>query len=89
MKITLQTVGVTLAVYGSITFIALQLVVPALDRATAVQFTYGQLFQFMGTFSNEELDDAQVIATYHSKGHDYDQVLIRVLVEMRESQLAS
>ena len=37
MKITLQTVGVTLAVYGSITFIAMQLVVPALDRATAVQ----------------------------------------------------
>jgi hypothetical protein len=54
-----------------------------------MQLTYGQLFQFMGTFSNEELDDAQVIATYHSKGHDYDQVLIRVLVEMRESQLAS
>jgi hypothetical protein len=54
-----------------------------------MQLTYGQLFQFMGTFSNEELDDAQVIAAYHSKGHDYDQVLVRVLVEMRESQLAS
>ena len=26
--------------------------------------TYEQLFKFMGTFTNEELDDAQVIAKY-------------------------
>jgi hypothetical protein len=37
MKITFKAVGITAAIYGSITFIALQLVVPALDRATAVQ----------------------------------------------------
>ena len=54
-----------------------------------MQLTYDQLFQFMGTFSNEELNDAQVIAEYHSKGQNYNQVLVRVLVEMRQSQLAS
>jgi hypothetical protein len=37
MKITLQTIGITAAIYGSITLIALGVVVPALDRATAVQ----------------------------------------------------
>jgi hypothetical protein len=37
MKLTIQTVGITLAIYGAITFIALQVVVPALDQATAVQ----------------------------------------------------
>jgi hypothetical protein len=37
MKITIQTVGITLAIYGAITFMALQFFVPALDRATAQQ----------------------------------------------------
>ena len=37
MKITLQTIGITAAIYGTVTFVALQLAVPALDRATAVQ----------------------------------------------------
>ena len=37
MKLTLQTLGITAAIYGSITLIALGVVVPALDRATAVQ----------------------------------------------------
>jgi hypothetical protein len=37
MKISFQAVGITLAFYGAITFIALQAVVPVLDRATATQ----------------------------------------------------
>jgi hypothetical protein len=37
MKITFKAVAITAAIYGSITFITLQLVVPVLDRATAVQ----------------------------------------------------
>ena len=35
MKLTLQTFGITAAIYGSITLIALGVVVPSLDRATA------------------------------------------------------
>ena len=37
MKLTIQTLGITAAIYGSITLIALGVVVPLLDRATAVQ----------------------------------------------------
>jgi hypothetical protein len=37
MKLTIQTFGITAAIYGFIIFIALQFAVPALDRATTVQ----------------------------------------------------
>jgi len=37
MKVTYQTVGLTLLTYGVFVFIALQFAVPVLDRATAVQ----------------------------------------------------
>jgi len=49
--------------------------------------TYEQLFKFMGTFSNQELDDAQVIAEYHSKesSKSYNQILVEILVEMRQA----
>ena len=52
-----------------------------------VNLTYNQLFTFMGTFSNEELNDAQIIAEHHSKGQNYNQTLLNVLVEMREHEL--
>jgi len=37
MKLFIPTFGITAAIYGSITLIALQVAVPSLDRATAVQ----------------------------------------------------
>ena len=49
--------------------------------------TYAQLFKFMGTFSNKELNDAQTIARYHSNGQNYNQTLVNVLVQMREHEL--
>ena len=58
-----------------------------LHFSAIVNLTYNQLFTFMGTFSNEELNDAQIIAEHHSKGQNYNQVLINVLVEMREHKL--
>ena len=54
-----------------------------------MQVTYAQLFKFMGTFTNQELDDAQTIAKYAHQdlGKSYNQVLVDVLVEMRQHQL--
>jgi hypothetical protein len=37
VKLNFQTIGITAAFYGSMTFIVLQLVVPSLDRLTALQ----------------------------------------------------
>jgi hypothetical protein len=56
-----------------------------------MQVTYGQLFKFMGTFTNQELNDAQNIAEYAHRdlGKFYNQVLVDVLVEMRQHQLAN
>ena len=56
-----------------------------------MQVTYAQLFKFMGTFTNQELDDAQTIAEYAHQdlGKSYNQVLVDVLVEMRQHQLAN
>ena len=53
--------------------------------------TYEQLFKFMGTFTNEELDDAQVIAGYHAEDSNkgYNQILVELLVEMRQAQCAA
>ena len=53
--------------------------------------TYEQLFKFMGTFTNEELDDAQVIASYHAEdsSKSYNQILVELLVEMRQAQCAA
>ena len=53
--------------------------------------TYAQLFKFMGTFTNQELDDAQTIAEYAHQdlGKSYNQVLVDVLVEMRQHQLVN
>jgi len=49
--------------------------------------TYEQLFKFMGTFSNQALDDAQVIAENHSNesSKSYNQILVELLVEMRQA----
>jgi hypothetical protein len=53
--------------------------------------TYAQLFKFMGTFTNQELDDAQTIAehAHQDLGKSYNQVLVDILVEMRQHQLAN
>jgi hypothetical protein len=53
--------------------------------------TYAQLFKFMGTFTNQELDDAQTIAehAHQDLGKSYNQVLVDVLVEMRQHQLVN
>jgi hypothetical protein len=53
-----------------------------------MQLTYGQLFKFMGTFSNQDLNDAQTIAEYvqQRSGKSYNQCLVNVLVEMRMHQ---
>lgn len=47
-----------------------------------------QLFAFMGTFTNEQLDDAQLIASHSSKefGDDYMKTLLEVLVGIRQEQ---
>jgi hypothetical protein len=56
-----------------------------------MQVTYAQLFKFMGTFTNQELDDAQTIAehAHQDLGKSYNQVLVDVLVEMRQHQLVN
>jgi hypothetical protein len=56
-----------------------------------MQVTYGQLFKFMGTFTNQELSDAQIIAehAHQDLGKSYNQVLVDVLVQMRQQQLAN
>jgi hypothetical protein len=56
-----------------------------------MQITYGQLFKFMGTFTNQQLNDAQVIAeNLHERlGKSYNQCLVDILVEIRKEQLAS
>lgn len=56
-----------------------------------MQVTYAQLFKFMGTFTNQELDDAQIIAehAHQDLGKSYNQVLVDILVEMRQHQLAN
>jgi hypothetical protein len=56
-----------------------------------MQVTYGQLFKFMGTFTNQELSDAQIIAehVHQDLGKSYNQVLVDVLVQMRQQQLAN
>jgi hypothetical protein len=56
-----------------------------------MKLTYGQLFKFMATFSNQELADAQIIAehSHRSLKRSYNQTLVDVLVEMRKQQLAS
>jgi len=56
-----------------------------------MQVTYAQLFKFMGTFTNQELDDAQIIAehAHQGLGKSYNQVLVDVLVEMRQHQLVN
>ena len=56
-----------------------------------MQITYGQLFKFMGTFTNQQLDDAQVIAeNLHERlGKSYNQCLVDILIEIRKEQLAS
>jgi hypothetical protein len=53
-----------------------------------MQLTYGQLFKFMGTFSNQDLNDAQTIAEHvqQGSGKSYNQCLVNVLVEMRMHQ---
>ena len=53
-----------------------------------MQITYDQLFKFMGTFSNQDLNDAQTIAehTYQALSKSYNQCLVDVLVEMRMHQ---
>jgi len=58
-----------------------------LHSTNSMTLTYEQLFKFMGTFSNQELDDAQVIAEYHSKesSKSYNQILVELLVEMRQA----
>jgi hypothetical protein len=58
---------------------------------STMQITYAQLFKFMGTFTNQQLDDAQVIAEYlHERlGKSYNQCLVDILVEIRKEQLAS
>jgi hypothetical protein len=60
-------------------------------NSTVMQVTYAQLFKFMGTFTNQELDDAQTIAehAHQDLGKSYNQVLVDVLVEMRQHQLAN
>jgi hypothetical protein len=52
-----------------------------------MKVTYGQLFKFMGTFTNQELDDAQTIAKHIARDFDksYNQVLVDILVEMRQT----
>ena len=52
-----------------------------------MKVTYGQLFKFMATFTNQELNDAQTIAEYIAKDSDksYNQLLVDVLVEMRKA----
>jgi hypothetical protein len=56
-----------------------------------MKVTYAQLFKFMGTFTNQELDDAQTIAehAHQDLGKSYNQVLVDVLVEMRQHQLVN
>jgi hypothetical protein len=56
-----------------------------------MKLTYAQLFKFMGTFTNQELDDAQIIAehAHQDLGKSYNQVLVDVLVQMRQHQLAN
>lgn len=56
-----------------------------------MQITYGQLFKFMGTFTNQQLDDAQVIAEnlHEHLGKSYNQCLVDILIEIRKEQLAS
>jgi len=53
-----------------------------------MQLTYAQLFKFMGTFSNQDLNDAQTIAEHaqQGSGKSYNQCLVNVLVEMRMHQ---
>ena len=53
-----------------------------------MQITYDQLFKFMGTFSNQDLNDAQTIAehTHQALSKSYNQCLVDVLVEMRMHQ---
>lgn len=60
-------------------------------QVNIMQVTYAQLFKFMGTFTNQELDDAQTIAehAHQGLGKSYNQVLVDVLVEMRQHQLAN
>ncbi len=45
----------------------------------------------MGTFTNQQLDDAQVIAyNLHDKlGRTYNQALVDILIEIRKEELAS
>ena len=55
-----------------------------------MQVTYAQLFKFMGTFTNQELSDAQIIAehAHQDLGKSYNQVLVDVLLQMRQQELA-
>lgn len=69
---------------------------PSAEIGTALQLstmniTYGQLFEFMATFTNQQLDDAQIIAyNLHDKlGRTYNQCLVDILVEIRKEELAS
>jgi flagellar hook-basal body complex protein FliE len=52
-----------------------------------MKVTYGQLFKFMATFTNQELADAQIIAEHAAKDFDksYNQMLVDVLIEMRKA----
>ena len=54
-----------------------------------MKLTYAQLFKFMGTFTNQELDDAQIIAehAYQDLGKSYNQLLVDILIQMRQHQL--
>jgi hypothetical protein len=56
-----------------------------------MQVTYAQLFKFMGTFTNQELSDAQIIAehAHQDLGKSYNQVLVDVLLQMRQQELAN
>ena len=60
-------------------------------QLNTMKLTYAQLFKFMGTFTNQELDDAQIIAehAHQDLGKSYNQVLVDVLVQMRQHQLAN
>ena len=53
-----------------------------------MQITYGQLFKFMGTFSNQDLNDAQTIAkhTHQALSKSYNQALVDILIAMRMHQ---
>jgi hypothetical protein len=56
-----------------------------------MKLTYEQACQFLARFTNQELDDAQVIARHchEALGKSYNQVLLDVLIEMRKEQLVS